>query len=446
MKAPIADFIENYKNSGKVRLHMPGHKGKSKGFEDDITEIPGADELFHANGIIRESEEYASELFGTGKTLYSTEGSSLSIRAMLHLAAVYAKSLGKEPYILADRGSHKVFSSAVALLDISVKWINSSADDGGIYNKITPCDVDYELRNCEKMPTAVYITSPNYLGFMVDVEKIAKVCKRHGVLLLVDNAHGAYTAFLGVSRHPIHLGADMCTDSAHKTLPTLTGGAYLHISKDAPKMIMDSAKSSMELFASTSPSYLILKSLDLTNRYIDDGYRQKLASAIEGISSLKRELSAMGYELIGDEPLKITLSAKPYGYLGTEIAELLSCDNITVEFSDPDYVVMMLTPEVLDDARKSIINSLKKLPRRTSITTHPPKISRPIYAMTPREALLSPSELISVHDSVGRVSASPSVSCPPAIPIVTPGEIISKEALDMFSYYGISECRVVMEK
>ena len=89
MKAPIAEFIENYKRSGSVRLHMPGHKGMGKHCEDDITEIPGADELFNADGIINESEEYASELFGTGRTLYSTEGSSLSIRAMLHLATIF---------------------------------------------------------------------------------------------------------------------------------------------------------------------------------------------------------------------------------------------------------------------------------------------------------------------------------------------------------------------
>ena len=313
MKAPIAEFIENYKSSGSVRLHMPGHKGMGKHCEDDITEIPGADELFHADGIINESEEYASELFGTGRTLYSTEGSSLSIRAMLHLATVYAKSLGKDPYILADRGSHKVFYSAIALLDVPVKWIDPADNCVGVFNSISPENIEKELQNATKMPTSVYITSPNYLGFTADIEKISKVCKRYGILLLVDNAHGAYTAFLSPSRHPIHLGADMCTDSAHKTLPTLTGGAYLHISKSAPKLLFDMAKSSMELFASTSPSYLILKSLDLTNLYISDGYSNRLAAAVEETERLKHSLLSLGYELIGDEPMKITISAKSYG-------------------------------------------------------------------------------------------------------------------------------------
>ena len=126
MKTPICDFVREYNNSGASRLHMPGHKGKGRlGFEDmDITEIVGADSLYEASGIIRESEQNASKLFGC-ETFYSTEGSSQCIRAMVYLVSLLAASKGERPVILAARNCHKSFISAAALLDVDVEWIES---------------------------------------------------------------------------------------------------------------------------------------------------------------------------------------------------------------------------------------------------------------------------------------------------------------------------------
>jgi arginine/lysine/ornithine decarboxylase len=118
---------------------------------------------------------------------------------------------------------------------------------------------------------------------MPDIKSISAICKKHGVLLIVDNAHGAYLEFLSEPMHPIKLGADICCDSAHKTLPVLTGGAYLHISPESAKLFADKAKKSLALFGSTSPSYLILQSLDAANKYIADGYREKLAEFIKAV-------------------------------------------------------------------------------------------------------------------------------------------------------------------
>ena len=122
MKTPICDFVENYAREGSLRLHMPGHKGiPFLGVEErDITEGEGADVLYGAEGIIAESEKYASELFGSGKTVYSTEGSSLCIRAMVSLIALQAKSDGKKPLVLAARNAHKAFMSAVALVIVTL--------------------------------------------------------------------------------------------------------------------------------------------------------------------------------------------------------------------------------------------------------------------------------------------------------------------------------------
>ena len=358
MDTPILDFVNEYANRNAVRLHVPGHKGVNiLGVERlDVTEIDGADSLYHANGIIEKSELNASALFSS-HTFYSTEGSSLSIRAMLYLAVKYAKSKGKQPLILAPRNVHKTFISAAALLDFEIQWIYSHSTDY-LSCKIDTFALNETLKNAMQKPVAVYITSPDYLGNLLDVKGIAEVCKAHGVLLLVDNAHGAYTKFLPQSMHPIDLGADVCCDSAHKTLPTLTGGAYLHISYNAPAEFKQNARDALALFGSTSPSYLILQSLDYTNKYISLDYKNKLSKTVKKIEVLKSRLISNGYSLIDSEPLKITLRTKEYGYTGYEINDFLQKNNIVCEFYDPDYLVLMLSCENSD-------SDIDKLARRS---------------------------------------------------------------------------------
>ncbi|MBR6812647.1 MAG: PLP-dependent transferase, partial [Oscillospiraceae bacterium] len=227
---PICDFVRRYNEEKFLRLHMPGHKGEGPlGVEAlDITEISGADSLYEAEGIIRQSEEIASEIFGC-RTYYSAEGSSLAIRAMLYLALMQAKKQGRAPLVAAGRNAHKTFMSAAALLDIDIMWLWGSGESY-LACQIEAESLDKTLSECTVLPFAVYITSPDYLGNTLDIASLAKVCRKYGVLLLVDNAHGAYLKFLG--RHPIELGANMCCDSAHKTLGVLTGGAYLHIDNE----------------------------------------------------------------------------------------------------------------------------------------------------------------------------------------------------------------------
>lgn len=225
MQTPIVDFVRRYQKDGVTRFHMPGHKGQSYlGCEwADITEICGADSLYEADGIIAESEENASALFGSGRTFYSTEGSSQCIRAMLSLAL--SRHNGKErSVVLAARNVHKAFVYAAALLDFDVEWLWPEDGMKSLCScKVSPAQVEKQI--VRSRPVAVYLTSPDYLGGQMDIRSIAEVCHREGVLLLVDNAHGAYLHFLKQSVHPLDLGADMCCDSAHKTFPVLTGGA-----------------------------------------------------------------------------------------------------------------------------------------------------------------------------------------------------------------------------
>ena len=446
MDTPICDFVKSYANSASLRLHMPGHKGKSfVGAEAlDITEIEGADVLYSAEGIIKQSEENAAKLFGTARTFYSAEGSSLSIRAMLYLAMLQARALNKRPIIAAGRNAHKVFITAAALLDMDISWIFPKNSGTVISCEITPERLEEHFAEMAEKPVAVYITSPDYLGNLADIDGLSRVCRRHGVLLLVDNAHGAYLKFLPHDIHPITLGADICCDSAHKTLPVLTGGAYLHISKNAPKCFCERAEDAMALFASTSPSYLILQSLDMANKYISNGYSERLAEYTKKLGSLKGKLAKMGYVLSGCEPLKITVSAKPYGYSGSELAELLCKSGIVCEFSDPDFTVLMLTPENGYEAIEKIEKAFGAVKRKAEIRSDIPSLGIPKIRLAPRQALFSPWEERCTAECIGKVLASASVSCPPAIPIVACGEEIDEAAVKLLLYYGINKCKVVL--
>ena len=445
MSTPICDFVRRYTQYEPVRFHMPGHKGVPVlGFEPyDITEIDGADELFTASGIIAESEAQAGALFGA-HTFYSTGGSTLCIQTMLHLAARYAVSKGQAPCILAGRNAHKAFINAAALLDIDICWLYPENNDSYISCPITAQQVKSSLQNGGKKPVAVYLTSPDYLGNMLDIQAIAEVCHQAGVLLLVDNAHGAYLKFLPQSRHPIDWGADLCCDSAHKTLPVITGGAYLHISYDAPSTLAQQAKASMSLFGSSSPSYLILQSLDAANDRMT-AFRAALVGFLPEKETLVQRLTGHGYAMTGDEPLKITLCPKPFGYTGVHIAEILEENGIYPEFYDPDHVVLMLSPENSAGSLRHLEKTLCSLKRSDPITELPPCVPRPDMAIKPHQALLSESETLPIEDCLGRISAAAAISCPPAIPLAVCGERIDQHVVDCLRYYGVAGCAVIKE-
>ena len=440
MKTPICDFVNAYRQSDAVRAHMPGHKGVPHlGCEPwDITEIDGADVLYRSGGIIRESENYAAALFGAARTVYSTEGSSLCIRAMLYLAM---QKTGRRRF-LAGRNVHSTFVTACALLDAEVAWLW-----GG--DTLTACAVTAEmveeaLGQADEKPAAVYLTSPDYLGNRLDIAAIAEVCHAHDALLIVDNAHGAYLRFLAEGAHPIAVGADLCCDSVHKTLPVLTGGAYLHLSR-AVADLAEETEHAMSLFASTSPSYLILQSLDAANAYLDDGFAADLVRCCDKVAALKTALTAHGYHLVGGEPWKLTLTTKSYGYTGTEVAVYLGEQGIVCEFADPDYVVMMFTPDNRPKDFDGVEAALRTLPKRKAIAEQPPRLRGPQVRMSMRQALFSPAETLPLTQCVGRVLASPTVSCPPAVPVLVGGEVVDETAAAVFRYYGYDTLRVVKE-
>lgn len=444
MKTPIYDFVKEYSGGGVARFHMPGHKGRGAlGCERyDITEIGGADVLYHADGIIAESEESASALFGTEHSFYSTEGSTLAIKAMLALALQNAHSGCKRRKILAARNVHSAFINACALLDLDVEWIGS-AQEHICAVSVSADDVKQAIAGSDEPPLALYVTSPDYLGNVMDIEALARVCDEQGILLLVDNAHGAYLAFLDKSRHPIALGAHMCADSAHKTLPVLTGGAYLHVSRKCADLAKN-ARNALRLFASTSPSYLTLCSLDLANAELENGYADRIRATAKEVDELRSELGENGVLTVGNEPLKLTLDCHFFGYLGTRVAQILREKNIECEFADNRYAVLMISPENTSaelDLLRSVLLSIEK---KTPIFADAPTVSaKGARACSIREAVLAPHETVKVENALGRICGAPAVSCPPAIPIAVSGEVIDQNTVELLRFYGIESIEVL---
>jgi len=243
------------------------------------------------------------------------------------------------------------------------------------------------------------------------------------------------------------MGADMCCDSAHKTLPVLTGGAYLHISKRLKErygVLYRDAKKAMSLFSSTSPSYLILQSLDLCNVYLGEDFPKQLKDTCDLIRTLKEDLDQYNIHTELYEPLKLLVDCASLGLTGAETAQYLRDRHIECEYADHYDLVLMMTPK--NDIRdlKRIKKALMELSgKKLALQRDFPVLPKPIQACSIREAILAPSVRIPIEEASGRICASPSISYPPAVPVAVSGEFITEQMIRVMKWYGIKEVDVI---
>lgn len=427
MKTPIYDFLQKYAADNKLRLHMPGHNGKeifNLSFSMDITEINGADSLFESAGIIEESEKNAAKLFKTERTCYSAGGSTLCIQAML------AMMKRENRNVIAVRNVHRSFLSACALLGIEPQWVYPQYTAGILSGQIPMEILEKKLKNTEN--ACVYLTSPDYLGKTADIKAISKLCRKYNAVLLVDNAHGAHTAFTG--GHPIESGADMCCDSAHKMLPALTGAAYLHIGN---KRYVHKAKSAMSLFGSTSPSYLIMASLDRCNKYIAEQIACDISKSLSSLEELRKQISGK-YTVYDGDPYHLTILCN-----GVNLANQLRERNIECEYCDNNVIVLLFSPLNTPKEIKFTADTLMECQPEKSKVNYSANFPVMEKAMTLREAALHEFESIDADKSAGRICAAVNVPCPPAVPIAVSGEIINENCIKIYKNYGILKVNVI---
>lgn len=435
--AKLTSFVRQYAQQKISRFHMPGHKGncsflRELGGPYDITEIQGADVLFSPSGLLKELEETYSRLYGS-TTVLSAGGSTLCIQAMLAVA----KRRGGG--ILAARNIHLAFLNSCVLLDLSPQWLFTQPDSQtGLALPPTPEQVARALDRDKNIRT-FYLTSPDYMGQIADIRGIAQVCRDRDVLLLVDAAHGAHLRFLREDAHPISLGADLCCTSSHKTLPALTGAALLH----ARELPADVLKEQMALFGSTSPSYLILQSLDLCADYLESHGREDFAGLEEQWEYCAQIVSQAALQpLRPSDPTKLTLDAHAVGWTGEELGERFRSFRMEPEYASSRHLVLMLSPfnTATDYARlEAATNILEKRPP----ILEKESIHIPETVLSPRQAVLSPSVSLPVEEAQGKICAENKITCPPGIPVVAAGERLDGELIRRLKKSRILSIKVV---
>ncbi len=433
---PLDDFLRSYGAAGFVRMHMPGHKGQLS--SADITEIEGADSLYAASGVIAASEKRMAAVYGAARTAYSAGGSTLCIQAML---AMCARSAPHRRKILCARNLHVAAVNAMALLDLEpICLYPADRPDPRLPGAVTAGQVREALA-AHPDAAGVYLTCPDYYGQRCDLEAIAVVCREAAVPLLVDNAHGAHLRFLQPNLHPMALGASACCDSLHKTLPALTGAALLHVAEPS---LCGQEKDAMALFGSTSPSYLILQSIDQLLSSMESGeLARRTAQLSARCASVRMAFASHGLRSIEGDPTRIVVDAQAAGLSGLLLAEQLRAARIEPEYADNGFVVLL----------PSIFSSRQDFARLIAFAeTFQPSASyrpavlpepRPVRVLSLREAALSPAESLPVRQAVGRVAARSEATCPPGAPVLLAGEAVDEATADYLLEKGIRTLSVV---
>lgn len=446
--APLYAAVRAYADAHLLRLHTPGHAGHTDALGGvlgalpalDVTELPGTDSLFEADGPIRAAEEKAAGAFGAAHTLFSAGGATLCIQAMLRLV-----SRGKERRVVLARGAHRSAIHALALLDLEPVWVWPEPLPGSaLPGVVSPRAVERALDICGGA-AAVYVTSPDYYGTLADIAGLAAVCREHGVPLLVDGAHGTHLHYLdGGARHPLAQGAALVCDSAHKTLPVLTGGAYLQIA--GGWFSRGEAKDAMALFGSSSPSYPILLSLDLARAWGEQHGAPAFAALRVRVDALYGRLAPLGLPPPPGprDPVRITLDVGRIGLSGAEAAMWLRAQGVSIEMHDDRHIVLLPSPLHGDADFAALGDALVSFPVKDAVpAAAAPALEHPSAVMTPGSALRAPCERLPVEQAAGRVAAEGCSPCPPGIPLVCPGERVSASLAKTLKTYGVNHLHVI---
>lgn len=440
---PLFHALQQHRKLGRSSFHTPGHKYHPDALSSDLlqldfTELPDTDSLFEADGAILQAEQHAAAVLGTARTLFSSGGCTLCIQAMLRLV-----SMGGKRKIITSRVLHRSAVNAMALLDLEPVWLLPKQDAGpGLPGRVQPTDIAAAL-TAHPDAAAVYLTSPDYFGVLAPIGEIANPCHNANVPLIVDNAHGAHL-FYTSQKHPLELGATMTADSPHKTLPVLTGGAWLHLADDR---FADDAKGAMALFGSTSPSYPVMASLDLCADWLAQHGHDAYAALESRVTTLRQKAHALGYTLpLGStDPTRLSLGTGQLAINGTILAETFRQCGVEPEHWDDENVVLIPTPFNTEADFSRLENAMEqgtKLEKRPA-PPHPTLPVLPQAALSPRQAMFSPWETVPLKNAVGRIAADAACPCPPGVPVVMPGEIITEEMTAFLHRYGFFSTKVV---
>ena len=477
---PLVDGVLKYIKEKNVSLCMPGHKG-GLGFletkqgkelyenliKGDITEVDGVDNLHHAEGIIKESQVLLSEYYGSSKSYFLVNGSTSGNLAMIF------SSFNEGDKIIVERNCHRSVFNAIIMRKLKPVYIKNKIDLK--YDAPLPVDKEHfsHLINENKDAKGIVVTYPNYYGICSDLSYIIKVAKQCGMKVLVDAAHGAH---FGVSKllpqNPVKMGADMVVMSAHKTLPSLTQTAFLHLGKGIDTSKVDFYVSA---FLSTSPSYMLLCSMDYSRFYLQEYGKNHYEELIRICQLYRHKINNLGkfyilaQENLGDKTDTYTEDVNKYtmdltryvlnvpkGYSGHKLLEYLRQNKIQAEMSDSRNVVLIFSPFNKEEHFNALYNVLKNCDMSILKDRYVDLVDydMSIPSMYPYEVMNREKIMVHLNNSVGKISAVAIVPYPPGIPIIMPGERLCEKTIAVIQYYiqenvtviGIDEGKVATVK
>lgn len=476
----LIDDLERYGASDYYPFHMPGHKRQCRPgitvfpnpFSVDITEIDGFDNLHHAEGILKESMEQAAEIYGADRTWYLVNGSTGGI-----LSAISA-AVPPGGRILMARNSHKAAYHAVMLNRLTPVYLYPErimplSIPGGI----TPEQVECCLKEKPDI-RAVFITSPTYEGILSDIRGIAGAAHRHGAVLIVDEAHGAHLPFGGEKgkegdenrvfpESALSCGADVVIQSLHKTLPSLTQTAVIHLKGE--RLPAEQLERCLSVFQTSSPSYLFLASMENCIRYMDGEGRREMLRYRKRLDEFRERMSGLqnfgiltdkvcgtgGVKAVDPSKLVIYGMGKTAGLEGPELAEILRKRyHLEPEMACGRYVLCMTSLMDTEEGLKRLECALEELnleadsgwpgPVKLTGEGEPGRISgleretaegrdpaAGTQVFTPGEAWNRPKKRVPVREAAGKISGAFVTVYPPGVPLITPGERITGVAVEM---------------
>ena len=452
-------------DSDMYPLHMPGHKRNLEStplkgaFRCDITEIDGFDNLHDESGIILEAEKRANDLYKADETYFLVNGSTSGVLSALSAA------VPDGGVVLAARGSHRSFYHGAYLRHLNIEYLPvKMIDKYGIFDGYSSEEVEDALDKLGVKPDAVFITSPTYEGKCSDVEGIARACHKRNIPLIVDAAHGAHFGLgEGLPQSAVSAGADIVIHSLHKTLPSMTQTALIHVQGD----IVDKTllKRFLRIYQSSSPSYVLMSSIDLCIKELLDKREQYVKKLLEHRNRLKcgtkecQKVRIIGTEELED-PSKVLIFVDSREMTGHELYDILREEyGLQLEMAGEKYGLAIITGWDTDEGIDRLIRAVCEINKRLKDSQNLectvaaksliPKKEIPLY-----KAWDSDTEAVELDKAKGRIAGDFVNLYPPGIPMIVPGEVIDERLIDQIKGYseqglnvqGISDAQIAGNK
>ena len=427
--------LQNY-CPGAIPMHMPGHKRNTAlapylaalGADMDITEIDGFDDLHAPEGILKESMCRAARLWGSDESVYLVGGSTCGL-----LSAVYALS-GNGGEAIVARNCHKSVYHALEITGLKPHYLFPETDlSRGVCGRVTAESVEKAL---ESVPGArfVLITSPTYEGVLSDVKEICRIAHEKNVPVIVDEAHGAHLGLFDVfPEGAVNAGADIVIQSLHKTLPCLTQTAIAHL--NGARVDRRAFMHALDIFETSSPSYLLMASIDGCVRLMEEKGRKILSDWMENLGWFYEEARLLRCLRVenraGSDPGKLVVETSDAGLSGFELINMLRTEfRIELEMALPGFALAMTGAGDTRESIAALLSALKVIDARLMPVKGKPiptDTCIPEAVFSPREALSAEAETVNVQNAVGRVSAEYAWAYPPGIPLIVPGERVPED-------------------